>query len=67
MNSNVIYVNKEGYVIARINRKHPYIVYRAKYLPDKCADVISSIFDTRLQAEDWKGVFNVDDKWKGIG
>lgn len=59
MHSNVIYINKEGYVLARISRKYAYHVYRAKYLPEKCRDVIATIFDTRQQAEDWKSTFNV--------
>ena len=57
--ANVIYLNRAGYVLARPNRKKPYYPYRAAHIPDNCPDVLPTIFDTRQQALDWMGIFNI--------
>jgi hypothetical protein len=58
--NNVLYIHRAGFVIAQPSKKsRQYQVYACKKLPENCGKIVSTIFDTRRQAHDWLGVFNV--------
>ena len=57
--NNVLYINRDGYVIAKAKPAKPYRVFACKRLPEHCDKILPTVFDTKQQADDWLGVFNV--------
>ena len=57
--NNVLYIHRNGFVIARPRPAKPFQVFACKRLPEGCDKIVPTIFDTKQQADDWLGVFNV--------
>lgn len=58
--NNVLYIYRDGFVIAQPTEKtRRYKVYPCKRLPPDCGKIVSTIFATKQQADDWLGIFNV--------